>query len=78
MRLQWHVDPPYFPIGRSSSIKLNDMDITDTEYQDCSGDYPMMRGSGRSHLMCCTQDGIDMYDHFAKNDRKTDGTKYTT
>ncbi|VDN59741.1 unnamed protein product [Dracunculus medinensis] len=46
LNLTWHNDPPNFPIGSNSEIKLNDMIITNTRFERCSGPYPMFRKSG--------------------------------
>ncbi|VDM29659.1 unnamed protein product [Toxocara canis] len=46
LNLTWHDDPPNFPIGSNSEIKLNDMVITSKRFEKCSGPYPMFRGSG--------------------------------
>uniref|UniRef100_A0AC35UB93 Cation transporter family protein n=1 Tax=Rhabditophanes sp. KR3021 TaxID=114890 RepID=A0AC35UB93_9BILA len=46
LTLSWHVDPPHFPIGSNSEIKLNDMEIKGTRFESCSGPYPMFRGQG--------------------------------
>uniref|UniRef100_A0A914Z4K1 Neurotransmitter-gated ion-channel ligand-binding domain-containing protein n=1 Tax=Panagrolaimus superbus TaxID=310955 RepID=A0A914Z4K1_9BILA len=46
VNLTWHIDPPTFPIGSNTEIKLNDMQITNTRFEKCSGPYPMFRGYG--------------------------------
>uniref|UniRef100_A0A914E850 Uncharacterized protein n=1 Tax=Acrobeloides nanus TaxID=290746 RepID=A0A914E850_9BILA len=46
VNLSWHDDPPYFPIGSNTEIKLNDMIITGNRFEKCSGPYPMFRGTG--------------------------------
>uniref|UniRef100_A0A913I4W5 Neur_chan_LBD domain-containing protein n=1 Tax=Strongyloides stercoralis TaxID=6248 RepID=A0A913I4W5_STRER len=46
VELNWHNAPPYFPIGSNEEIKLNDMQIIKTNFEKCSGPYPMFRGSG--------------------------------
>ncbi|CAJ0568026.1 unnamed protein product, partial [Mesorhabditis spiculigera] len=45
VKLNWHIDRPHFPIGSNQAIKLNDMVIVRTRFEDCSGAYPMFRGS---------------------------------
>ncbi|KAK0412669.1 hypothetical protein QR680_006344 [Steinernema hermaphroditum] len=46
LNLTWHEEPPNFPIGSNTEIKLNDMVITNTRTEKCSGPYPMFRGHG--------------------------------
>lgn len=46
VQLNWHDDPPFFPIGSNEEIKLNDMQIIRTNFEKCTGPYPMFRGSG--------------------------------
>uniref|UniRef100_A0A0N5B682 Neur_chan_LBD domain-containing protein n=1 Tax=Strongyloides papillosus TaxID=174720 RepID=A0A0N5B682_STREA len=46
VELNWHDAPPYFPIGSNEEIKLNDMQIIKTNFEKCSGPYPMFRGAG--------------------------------
>ncbi|CAJ0947795.1 unnamed protein product, partial [Mesorhabditis belari] len=45
VKLHWHIDHPHFPVGSNQDIKLNDMEIVDKKFEDCSGAYPMFRGS---------------------------------
>uniref|UniRef100_A0A0N5D306 Neur_chan_LBD domain-containing protein n=1 Tax=Thelazia callipaeda TaxID=103827 RepID=A0A0N5D306_THECL len=46
VNLTWHQDPPYFPFGSNSELKINDMVITDTKFEKCLTPYIMFRGSG--------------------------------
>lgn len=46
VNLSWHVSPPDYPIATNPGLKLNDMAITSTKFETCSGPYTMFRGSG--------------------------------
>ena len=49
LNLTWLVDESSarkYPISFSKHIKLNDMSITGSSYDYCSGAYPMLRGYG--------------------------------
>ncbi|GMT11949.1 hypothetical protein PFISCL1PPCAC_3246, partial [Pristionchus fissidentatus] len=47
VNLTWFVKGEVFPLSANGEIRLNDMEITDKEFEVCSNPYPMFRGQAR-------------------------------